>query len=113
MSSSVESTFPQWSKQLFERLQTLYPPSPDFVPLPDDSLPPPSAHLEMSVSTTPPDQAVESTTRQGSEAVKWSSDCRWAKLIKNERVTTAGWWQDVREVEIEVEDDERVDGEQL
>jgi len=33
--------------------------------------------------------------------------------MKNERVTKETWWQDVREVEIEVEDDERVDGEQL
>jgi len=112
VSSSVESTFPQWSKQLFERLQTLYPSS-NFVPLPDDSLPPPSVNLETSVSTTSPDQAVETSTRRGSEAVKWSSDCRWAKLMKNERVTKETWWQDVREVEIEVEDDERVDGEQL
>jgi hypothetical protein len=36
--------------------------------------------------------------------MKWASDCKWAKLVKNERVTRGDWWQDVREIEIEVED---------
>jgi len=111
--ASVESTFPQWSKQLFEQLQNLYPPSPDFLPLPDDSLPPSTVLLE-SVSTTPADQATGTSTHERMEIeVKWASDCKWARLIKNERVTKKGWWQDVREIEIEVEDDETVEEEQL
>ncbi len=29
----------------------------------------------------------------------------WARLRKNERVTKTGWWQDVREIELEFEED--------
>jgi hypothetical protein len=28
----------------------------------------------------------------------------WARLRKNKRVTPEDWWQDVREIELEIED---------
>lgn len=31
-------------------------------------------------------------------------DWVWATLLKNERVTKEGWWQDVREIELDFED---------
>lgn len=40
----------------------------------------------------------------------WTEDARWARLVKNERVTAEDWYQDVREIELEiegVEEDER------
>lgn len=106
--SSVESTFPQWSTNLFERLQALFPSPNDFEPLPDDALPAPSVSMERR----PPDQceagrsdAIIQTSVE-SEGLSWAPDCRWAKLVKNERVTRADWWQDVREVELEIEEKE-------
>ena len=106
--SSVESTFPQWSINLFERLQALFPNPSDFEPLPDDALPAPSVSMEQ-----PPADQCEAArsdaiiqTSVESEGLSWAPDCRWAKLVKNERVTRADWWQDVREVEIEIEEKE-------
>ena len=32
------------------------------------------------------------------------SDWTWARLTRNHRVTAEGWWQDVREIELEFED---------
>lgn len=103
---SVESTFPAWSKKLFERLQAAFPPPPGFKPLSSDSLPPPSVTLEPVASTSTLSEATVDSSRSrmiGNAGWKWAPDCVWARLVKNERTTAKDWWQDVREIEIEVE----------
>ncbi|GAA5889058.1 hypothetical protein JCM16303_002173 [Sporobolomyces ruberrimus] len=102
----VESTFPAWSKKLFERLQAAFPPPPGFKPLSSDSLPPPSVTLEPVASTSTLSEATVDSSRSrmiGNAGWKWAPDCVWARLVKNERTTAKDWWQDVREIEIEVE----------
>jgi hypothetical protein len=36
-------------------------------------------------------------------ALLWTDDARWARLVKNDRVTAPEWYQDVREIELEIE----------
>ncbi|GAA5911939.1 NAPDH-dependent diflavin reductase [Sporobolomyces salmoneus] len=107
----VESTFPQWSNKLFERLQTIFPPPLGFKPLDDASLPPPSVVFEdatsasLSLKSSALDSGSTSKEYSGEcRALEWAEDCKWARLSRNERVTRKDWWQDVREIEIEVED---------
>ncbi|GAA6019501.1 hypothetical protein JCM11491_000979 [Sporobolomyces phaffii] len=108
----VESTFPQWAKRLFEQLEFAYPPPPGFEPMSDDFLPPPSIVLEPSSSSlTNAARACsggESSSDPGFRPREsgWATDCRWATLVRNERTTSLDWWQDVREIEIAVDDSE-------
>lgn len=97
---SVESTFPGWLDQFFAAVDPLYPPPAGFVKQPPTATPPARIRLEKAAS------ASTSAPNNGSAAsapVLWTEDARWARLVKNERVTAPGWYQDVREVELEIE----------
>lgn len=79
----------------------------------DAALPPPS------VTVRPPSESSTSSLsgpngeKLVSLGLKWAPDCVWGKLVKNERVTRGDWWQDVREIEIEVDvDGQNVNGEE-
>lgn len=47
---------------------------------------------------------VEDATRGQAHEVLKPDDWVWATLQRKERVTAEGWWQDVRELELELED---------
>ncbi|GAA5965690.1 hypothetical protein JCM3765_003217 [Sporobolomyces pararoseus] len=98
----VESTFPQWSTKLFERLQASFPPPLDFETMSDSALPPPSVTVRPSSEATNSSLYSPNGEAVIPEGLQWAPDCTWAKLVKNERVTREGWWQDVREIEIEI-----------
>ena len=102
----------------------LLPAVPGFSePLPSTELPPPlyrmdyqsldgtfdklKLHNNGGDASTPPQSApsrkVDQLNGHGDEALK-ADDWIWARLVKNERVTADGWWQDVRGIELDVED---------
>ncbi|GAA5943020.1 NAPDH-dependent diflavin reductase [Sporobolomyces koalae] len=95
----VESTFPQWSDELFAQLERLYPCPQGFVPLSAQALPPPT------IATSPPIAGLDVASSDLSEqSLGWTDDCVWATLTKNDRVTRSDWWQDVRELELQVQE---------
>ncbi|GAA5853371.1 hypothetical protein JCM9279_005769 [Rhodotorula babjevae] len=94
----VESTFPDWLDRFFTAIDPLFAPRPGFTKLPLTATPPARARLDKvgsPFSSAPP--------TADSAPLLWSDDARWARLVRNERVTSEGWYQDVREVELEVE----------
>ncbi|GAA5889505.1 hypothetical protein JCM5296_005969 [Sporobolomyces johnsonii] len=96
----VESTFPTWLDDLFTAIDPLFPPSPGFTKLPLSAVPPPRIRLEKAPSSSPVEMS----------PVPWAEDARWAKVVENRRATRDGWYQDVRNFEVElegVEPDER------
>lgn len=64
-------------------------------------------HSNGADTPTPPQSAparkVDQVNGHGSEPIK-PDDWIWARLVKNQRVTADGWWQDVREIELQLED---------
>ncbi|GAA5989837.1 hypothetical protein JCM10908_002340 [Rhodotorula pacifica] len=105
----VESTFPGWLDDLVACIDPLYPAAPGFAPLPATARPPARVRLEKVASTSQQNDAAgvpatnghQQTTPNG--ALLWTDDARWARLVKNERVTASDWYQDVREIELEIE----------
>lgn len=94
---SVESTFPGWLDQLMASIDPLFPPEAGFTSHALDTVPPPRIRLEKVGSTS----AANGHTEQA--PLLWTEDASWAKLVRNERVTAEDWYQDVREVELELE----------
>ncbi|KWU44309.1 riboflavin synthase domain-like protein [Rhodotorula sp. JG-1b] len=104
----VESTFPGWLDELMSAIDPLFPPSADFVPLAATARPPARVRLEKVASTS--QQRDSSSAVNGAStplptngALLWTDDARWARLVKNDRVTAPEWYQDVREIELEIE----------
>ncbi|GAA5935527.1 hypothetical protein JCM1841_003704 [Sporobolomyces salmonicolor] len=96
----VESTFPTWLDDLFAAIDPLFPPPPGFIKLPLSAVPLPRIRLEKAPSCSRVEMA----------PVPWAEDARWAKVVENRRATAEGWYQDVRNFEVElvdVEPDER------
>ncbi|GAA5973567.1 hypothetical protein JCM21900_005453 [Sporobolomyces salmonicolor] len=96
----VESTFPTWLDDLFAAIDPLFPPPPGFIKLPLSAVPPPRIKLEKAPSCSRVEMA----------PVPWAEDARWAKVVENRRATAEGWYQDVRNFEVElvdIEPDER------
>lgn len=104
----------------------LLPPVPGYLePLPSTDLPPPlytmdfqhlngtfdklRLHSNGADTSTPPQSAPSRKADQingnGVAALK-PDDWIWAKLVKNQRVTADGWWQDVREIQLDIEDED-------
>ncbi|GAA5905511.1 hypothetical protein JCM6882_004772 [Rhodosporidiobolus microsporus] len=96
----VESTFPQWLDSFMSAIDPLFPPLPGFTKLSPTAVPPSRIRLEKVGSST----ASNGLATAEKAPVPWSEDCRWAKLARIERVTAEDWYQDVREIELEVED---------
>ena len=105
-------------------LPLLPPPPLDFEPASSSTLPPPIFTLEpepsipdlstLSLSlqlngkigkgagTIPPDMTNGDSLHRRTPPIP--KDRTWARITKNNRVTKAGWWQDTREVELELDD---------
>jgi hypothetical protein len=98
-----------------------------FVPSPNTSLPPPIYRLEpvepvtngalekLSVSKSgnksttngqipAPLRAIDELNGHNDPGGWKPDDWIWAKLVENKRMTQDGWWQDVREIELEIDD---------
>ncbi|GAA5821634.1 hypothetical protein JCM10212_000019 [Sporobolomyces blumeae] len=114
----VESTFPEWSNRLFDKLAIDYPPRPGFVPLAIDSLPPPSLRINdpsPTSSARPVDGQTQASVTTGSDqrerakigTTDWTQGVGErgvvVEVVRNERVTDTNWWQDVRDLELEVD----------
>lgn len=102
----VESTFPGWLDELMQAIDPLFPPSADFVPLAATARPPARVRLEKVASTSQQrDGSVNGTSAPlpKNGALLWTDDARWARLVQNDRVTAPEWYQDVREIELEIE----------
>lgn len=83
-------------------IDPLYPPAAGFTPLAATARPPARVRLEKVASTSQRPGADQSTAADNA-ALLWTDDARWARMVKNERVTAPDWYQDVREIELEVE----------
>lgn len=126
-STRIEETLVPWLQQTLDHMLPLLPPVPGFSdPLPSTDLPPPlytmdyqplngtfdklKLHNNGANTSSPPQSApsrkVDQADGQSGEALK-PNDWIWATLVKNERVTTEGWWQDVRQIELDIEDKEK------
>lgn len=100
-------------------LPHLPPPHTTFEPISTTSLPPPIFALDYSspslnglslderangkAAQVAPARIVDQAHGAASTDLK-PDDWSWARLTKNKRVTKEGWWQDVREIELEIED---------
>lgn len=78
-------------------IDPLFPPAPNFRALPTEAVPPPRIRLEKAMSSSAAKGHIDQSP------LLWTEDASWARLVKNERVTTEDWYQDVREVELELE----------
>ncbi|GAA6017924.1 hypothetical protein JCM8202_006200 [Rhodotorula sphaerocarpa] len=101
----VESTFPGWLDELMRAIDPLFAPAPGFAPLPATARPPARVRLEKIASTSQNKLGgwANGLDNSPNAALLWSDDARWARLVKNERVTREDWYQDVREIELELE----------
>lgn len=86
-------------------IDPLFAPAPGFAPLPATARPPARVRLEKIASTSQNKLGgwANGLDNSPNAALLWSDDARWARLVKNERVTREDWYQDVREIELELE----------
>jgi hypothetical protein len=103
--NSVESTFPAWLDSYMTAIDPLFPPPADFTKLPLTAVPPARVKLEKVSSFSSPNDIAPFET----QPIPWDDDCRWAKLVETTRATAEDWYQDVRAIELEVEDVEESD----
>ncbi|ORY24115.1 putative NADPH-ferrihemo protein reductase [Naematelia encephala] len=116
----IEQAFLPWLKETVNTMIPHLPSlSPNFMPIDTTALPPPIFTLRstaeepplhgLSISSdSPSTQAVparaKDTTNGHSHEPSKPDDWYWTRLTRNSRVTQEGWWQDVREIELEYED---------
>jgi hypothetical protein len=89
------------------------PPPPSFTPLPVTSLPPPLYHLDIVATSTTlavraPNGDATAENKQVGDSLDDGDDVLepgwvWTRLKRNKRVTAEGWFQDVREIHLELE----------
>jgi len=121
---SIEETLLSWLEQTIDlMLPYLPPPSPNFTSSPPTVLPPPIYALEpvsepnidclslkaLTNGHTPtnghaPSQAAPTRTTDPGGSETKPDDWIWARLTRNKRVTPEDWRQNVREIELELED---------
>lgn len=106
---SVESTFSTWLDSLMAAIDPLFPAPPTFAKLPPTAVPPARINLEKVASSSSTNGRPSADT----QPVPWAGDCRWAKLVETKRATAEDWYQDVRAIELEVEDVEENDRKRL
>jgi hypothetical protein len=124
MRHRIEETFVPWLNRTVDAMLPYLPsPSPCFQPFGPTSIPPPLYELcEVpgangntvhaleegdAVDTVLPDRTArlslaDDRLRDRQEVMEEGTT--WARLRKNKRVTPEDWWQDVREIEFEIED---------
>ncbi|WVQ68745.1 NADPH-dependent diflavin oxidoreductase 1 [Kwoniella botswanensis] len=134
--NGIEDALIPWLKQTLDTFLSYLPVSPDYSPISSTDLPLPIYSLTsiasssnskrkqkedgldiplegLSISSLPNGHtASEAPTRVAdvlhheSNGVIKPDDWVWATLRKNKRVTKEDWWQDVREIELEFEDED-------
>lgn len=91
----IEETFVPWLDRTVDSMLAFLPIASSSKTLSATDLPPPLYSLEPVPSTIDDANGLPDRLDRG-----W----HWATLQKNARVTSDDWWQDVREVELELED---------
>ncbi|WVQ75346.1 NADPH-dependent diflavin oxidoreductase 1 [Cryptococcus sp. DSM 104548] len=126
--NGIENAFLPWLQETLDLFIPYLPPAKLNItsPLPTTELPPPIYALtkhnrpptddldlgRLSISPTPNGTSAAPTRqedkRKGNASISRvkPDDWVWATLKKNERVTSDDWWQDVREIELEFEDED-------
>ncbi|ORX36114.1 NADPH-ferrihemo protein reductase [Kockovaella imperatae] len=121
----LEETFLPWLEQTMDLMIPLLPAAlKDVETAPGTALPPPLYSIEFEQGHLPditaleingdgnekcvieaaPVRSIDKNRGETSELSK-PDDWGWATLSKNQRVTSRDWWQDVREIELDIEDD--------
>jgi sulfite reductase alpha subunit-like flavoprotein len=88
--SSTDGVFLEWSKKLWETLDSILPLPAGLVPIPEDELLPPQYLISLQSSAEVAIDSVSSPTN--------SFPC---KVKQNQRITAPGHWQDVRHIILE------------
>lgn len=125
LTCSMEDTFVPWLQQTLDLMLPLLPTiEADFEPLSSTDLPAPlyryepvqldgafnklRLHNNGTNASAPPQSA---PPRKGDQehgnglGLLKPEDWVWAKLIDNTRITSSDWWQDVRQIELDLEDE--------
>lgn len=116
--SSYEETFLPWLKNTVDVMLPHLPVEPSFTARPATAIPGPIYSLDytpevsdLSLSDSPVGhQPVEPAPTRVEDAANGVTgdaekpdDWLWATLRRNKRVTKDDWWQEVREIELELE----------
>ncbi|KAK6904242.1 NADPH-dependent diflavin oxidoreductase 1 [Kwoniella mangroviensis CBS 8507] len=134
--NGIEDALIPWLKQTLDTFLPYLPVSPDYSPISSTDLPLPIYSLTsiasssnskrkqkeseldiplegLSISSIPNGHTaceaptrVEDALHHESNGVIKPDDWVWATMRKNERVTKEDWWQDVREIELEFDDED-------
>lgn len=109
----IEETFLPWIERTITALKSYQiPPSNTFQPYSSTSIPPPlyrimpiassSSHTNGSSDTNGLTPRAERKLDEEEDALEpgWT----WARLDRNDRVTAEDWFQDVREIELSLEE---------
>lgn len=100
----IESTFPNWLTSLFTAIDPLFPAPNGFTPISPDDLPPPRIRLTPISDKNGGASGLKlSNGKQTSPFPGWSDDNGFARVTKLERLTEESWFQDVRNLELEIE----------
>lgn len=92
----TDGAFEPWVSSLSDALSRLFPLPPHVSPLPTEELPTPRVTL---LSATPEELQDEPDPLLGDDRY------HTFELIRNERITTDDWYQDVRHFEFRCRDD--------
>lgn len=90
---STDGTFLEWSSQLWQVLDKMYPLPRGMIPIPEDKLLPPRYSVSLDTGNT--------TTDEQDSPPPNSFLCR---VTQNERITAQGHWQDVRHIIFKAQD---------
>lgn len=103
----IEETLLPWLSATLDAICP-YLPGPSEAPLADSALLPPAYRFEPALDLRSLSLADEPAVATDGKAVSVDADAvycppgwEWGTLRKNARATAPGWWQDVREIELE------------
>lgn len=115
--SSYEETFLPWLKNTVEVMLPHLPAEPSFIARPATAIPDPIysldytpevSDLSLSDNSTrdrhvePAPTRIEDAGNGVAGTAEKPDDWLWATLRRNKRVTKDDWWQEVREIELEL-----------
>jgi hypothetical protein len=101
----IEETFLPWLDRTVDTiLPLLTPRATPFEPYSRTDLPPPLYHLRF-LEDAP--EGSNSVAQMNEESDALEPGWKWAKLRRNTRVTDVDWWQDVREIDLDLEDSDQ------
>ena len=103
--SRIEETFLPWLDRTVDTiLPLLTPQATTFETYSRTDLPPPLYHLRF-LEDSP--EGSSSFAQMNEEYDALEPGWKWAKLRRNTRVTDGDWWQDVREIDLDLEDSDQ------